>query len=76
MELNGAGEVVPMHDSDEVADVDLDKGLWLQISRKQWADGGENHVVSTTGVPAGEEQCYSSSSCPFAFLWRAVRSFP
>lgn len=54
MELNGAGEVVPMHGSDEVADIDLDKGLWLQIAGKPWADGGGKHAVSTTGMPAGE----------------------
>lgn len=42
---------------------DLDKGLWLHISGKQWADGGGNHVVSATGVPAGEGRCCSSSEC-------------
>lgn len=46
MEINGAGEVDPMHDSDKVADIDLDKGLWLQISGKHWADGGGNHVCA------------------------------
>lgn len=76
VELNGPGEAVPMHDSDEVADTDLDQGFCLQISGKQWADGGGNHVVSTTGAPAGEGQCCSSSSCPFTFLGRAVRSSP
>lgn len=77
MELNGAGEVDPMHDSDKVADIDLDKGLWLQISGKHWVDGGGNHVVCTTKVPACEGQGCSSSewvSCLFAFLGRAVRS--
>lgn len=69
--------MAPAYSSDEVADIDLDKRLWLPDAGKRWADRGGKRVMSTTREPAGAGQrCFSSEriACPPASSGRAIWS--